>query len=687
MSRPFKPVRNNKKKDGKEAKVDKSQKQIFNFFQSNNTSQSREPLSIATPERINLSRSSSILSKTANQNSGFDELGSSDTSFGSPEVSNFRNPMLMRSFQGDMKTTKTSLHGNFIDLTDKDEEINQSEVQVIFQSQLGSPQAKTQVKRSHVDLLDHITGQPKKVAKLQRSTSRPPSTASSTSSVELTHEQSTVIQYVVDEKLNVFYTGSAGTGKSVVLRELVQRLQRKFGTNRVGVTASTGLAACNIGGQTLHKYLSIGLGTGSPLELAKKIKRNGSQLKKWLDFKVLIIDEVSMIDGKLFTKLEELARLLRKNTKPFGGIQVVCTGDFFQLPPVNKDGAIEFCFQSPAWKKVIAKTVLLKQVFRQRGDNELIDMLNALRYGELSDDMTAKFYQLSRKVEYSDGLEPTELFPTRDEVKRANQARLNQLNTKSMRFTAKDNVTDPYLIKMLDNLMCEKDLELKEGAQVIYLKNYNDYIVNGSIGTVICFMTDALWTKVKELYGFIDCSDPQIVEELRFLASRISRSEWDSVDSMRLEKIPSERKSRFTELSHVASKETTANLLPIVNFKTTNDEDYVLKVDQEEFSIDSGRLAKGAQGDSAPDKVTRSQFPLLLSWALSIHKAQGQTIDRLRVDLRKIFEKGQVYVALSRATNKDHLEVKNFNPSRITTSKHVKDFYRSLEIASEESSY
>lgn len=677
ITKPLRPV----KKNGRS--VDKDQKTISSFFLSKRTVNTNTAVSTSqfttmstTPEKPTIMRSNSVLGKAVNSNSGFDDLGSSDTSFDSPEINNFRNPMLLKS----MELTRgiTSQNTTMIDLTQD----SGNEVVLEQLSPIKEARGRVELKRGHLNLLDYLNGgQAKKVPKITRSTTpRLTSPVRVSANIQLSEEQARVLQYVLKDKLNVFFTGSAGTGKSAVLRELVGNLQRIYGYQRVGIAASTGLAACNIGGQTLHKLLSIGLGTGSPLELAKKIKKNGAQVRKWQELKVLIIDEISMIDGKLFTKLDELGKILRNNQKPFGGIQIVCTGDFFQLPPVDRDGNAEFCFQSPAWKKVIQKTVLLKKVFRQSGDSELIDMLNALRHGELDNETAKRFYLLSRKIEYKDGLEPTELFPTREEVKRANYARLNQLPTTSVKYVAKDNVADPFLQKMLENLMCEKELELKEGAQVMYLKNYSETIVNGSIGTVMFFMTEALWTKVKELYGYLDASDTKLMEELKLLSTRIGTTFWDDISTRKYELLSYDRKARFTELCNIASQETMATALPVINFKTTNDENFLLRVEMEEFSVDSGRIPRGSFGGSAPEKLTRTQLPLLLSWALSIHKAQGQTIDRLKIDLRRIFEKGQVYVALSRARSKDRLEVHNFDPRRITTSQLVKDFYKSIEV-------
>ena len=187
--------------------------------------------------------------------------------------------------------------------------------------------------------------------------------------VFLSDEQMSVLKLVAEQKKSVFFTGSAGTGKSVLLREIIKALRAKYTKelDRVAVTASTGLAACNVGGVTLHSFAGIGLGKEAVPELVKKIKRNAKAKNRWLRTKVLIVDEISMVDGDLFDKLEAIARAIRNNGRPFGGIQLIITGDFFQLPPVPDFGKIsKFSFDASTWNTSIEHTIGLTQVFRQK---------------------------------------------------------------------------------------------------------------------------------------------------------------------------------------------------------------------------------------------------------------------------------------------------------------------------------
>lgn len=187
--------------------------------------------------------------------------------------------------------------------------------------------------------------------------------------VFLSDEQRKVLELVADSKKSVFFTGSAGTGKSVLLREIIKVLRDKHKRelDRVAVTASTGLAACNVGGVTLHSFAGIGLGKEAVPELVRKIKRNSKAKLRWMRTKILVIDEISMVDGDLFDKLEGIARNIRNNGRPFGGIQLVITGDFFQLPPVPDYGRIaKFAFDAATWNTSIEHTIGLTQVFRQK---------------------------------------------------------------------------------------------------------------------------------------------------------------------------------------------------------------------------------------------------------------------------------------------------------------------------------
>lgn len=195
------------------------------------------------------------------------------------------------------------------------------------------------------------------------------------SAISLSNEQEHVKELVCQRGKSVFFTGPAGTGKSVLMRGIVQELKKKHAKDpeRLAVTASTGLAACNIGGMTLHSFAGIGLGKDDAQTLVKKIRRNPKAKNRWMRTKVLIIDEISMVDGDLFDKLSQIGRIIRNNGRPWGGIQLVITGDFFQLPPVPDRGSREtkFAFEAATWNTAIDHTIGLTEVFRQKDPGTL----------------------------------------------------------------------------------------------------------------------------------------------------------------------------------------------------------------------------------------------------------------------------------------------------------------------------
>lgn len=195
---------------------------------------------------------------------------------------------------------------------------------------------------------------------------------------ELTDTQLYVLDQVINKRQNVFFTGSAGTGKSVLLRELILRLRAKhsrwrqtnedwdvLAAGHVAVTASTGIAACNIRGCTLHSFAGIGLGVEPIEKLCWRVQANKSAANRWKSTAVLVIDEVSMISAELLDLIEQLARFVRNDKRPWGGIQVVLVGDFFQLPPVERAKEPRFSFEADAWS-TIDQCIQLQKVFRQR---------------------------------------------------------------------------------------------------------------------------------------------------------------------------------------------------------------------------------------------------------------------------------------------------------------------------------
>ncbi|KAF5384756.1 hypothetical protein D9757_006264 [Collybiopsis confluens] len=479
--------------------------------------------------------------------------------------------------------------------------------------------------------------------------------------INLSPEQKKVLNKVKNGR-NVFFTGSAGTGKSVLLREIIQHFSQS--NKNVAITASTGIAAVNIGGSTIHSWAGIGLGDDEVDKYVGKFRGNKkfrNVRDRWFDVKALIIDEserlgqltgnisdptaVSMLDGDLFDKLEFIARELRKDASPFGGIQLILSGDFCQLPPVpnKRNGKVSlatFAFEAQSWDRCVGPPTVLKKVFRQK-DQSFINMLNEMRFGDMSEKTIKTFRSLDRVVHYEDGVQPTQLYPRREQVDHANRTRLAELSGEMHSYVAMDipgtdsdgkQVTLEHMGRLLDRLVVPKFIHLKVGAQVM-LNLHQGSLVNGSVGVVTTFLT----RKAAKKRGIS--------------AARVESGQNEPFH----QPYAAEEDEEKEEESNEASK---ARLWPVIQF-TNGKELFFIPLD---FTVNTPLGTMEAR---------REQVPLILAWALSIHKSQGQTLERVKVDLGQVFEKGQAYVALSRATNLKTLEVKNFDPSKVVAHSKV----------------
>ncbi|OAD60941.1 ATP-dependent DNA helicase PIF1 [Eufriesea mexicana] len=300
---------------------------------------------------------------------------------------------------------------------------------------------------------------------------------------QITDEQNKILNAVLSGK-NVFFTGSAGTGKSFLLRTIIAALPPDVTV----ATASTGVAACHIGGQTLHQFSGIGLGTAN-LERCVQMASRNSSAASWRKTKHLIIDEISMVDGDYFDKIEAVARHIRKSERPFGGIQLILCGDFFQLPPVStKDKNTKFCFQSEAWEKCVHFNFELQTVHRQK-DPEFVKILNSIRIGRVTDDIAERLKATAKQKIENNGILATRLCSHVNEAEEINEHQLNSLEGESKIYIAQDS--DVSMTNTLNQQLTVPDkLILKVGAQVMLLKNVNisDGLVNGARGVVTKFV-------------------------------------------------------------------------------------------------------------------------------------------------------------------------------------------------------
>jgi len=442
--------------------------------------------------------------------------------------------------------------------------------------------------------------------------------------MELSREQQITFDKYVDGH-NIFITGPGGTGKSALIKIIAQHAYLNF--KNIRITALTGCAAVllNCNATTLHSWSGIGLGNCTTEELIMKIKKSEYFKSTWNKIDILVVDEVSMLSLKLFNSLNEIGKEIRCNQKPFGGIQLIFSGDFFQLPPVGcKDDpdTQRFCFESDDWNSVFHRDcqIQLVKIFRQT-DEIYSTILNQIREGKIkrkSNDLLLQY--VGRPFAENLIVEPTKLFPTKNKVEQINIMKMSELKSEIKEFKItylkdlpmtkterikRQNFTDRDIQFEWDylsgNLICEKELKLKKGSQVMCIIN-----INTIDGLILCNGSQGIITDFCELTG---CPKVKYNNGIEIV---MVKNVWAS------DKIPG---------------------------------------------------------------IGVSQIPLILAWALTIHKSQGATMDAAEIDVGSgIFECGQTYVALSRVKSLEGLYLTSFDAKKIRINKKVKEFYESLTL-------
>lgn len=487
--------------------------------------------------------------------------------------------------------------------------------------------------------------------------------------IELTDEQRAVVTEVLRGS-NVLITGAAGVGKSVVTDAIEEAMPG------VEKTGTTGVAAVNIGGRTIYSWAGIGLGKKTIDDYVASLRKqyNFSKKSGKLDsagYRVvttdtLIIDEISMLPHRIFDKLDKIFRRVRgKLDTPFGGMQLVLCGDFFQLPPVQKDVAtcnicgakaksvgngvyecsvkgdprcktkrwdnkLRFCFDSDIdgrnlWDLCNFKVCELTRVHRQ-DNSSFIEILHRIRRGtHKSTDIEFLMKRCGHNtIDVSDGVKPTILYTHNVDVDAKNEIEYEKLDGETeVRYTAAKSCVNPSGGTMVRNsklleLLCDhapgREIQkLKVGAQVMLVANINVPLglCNGTRGVVV---------------GFSD--------------------HVEGVQSVRVHR-------------------GLLKPLPRVRFMLKNGEHMECDV-----------LPYAWENKTHNEHATFIQIPLILGWATTIHKSQGMSLTKVEMSLESAFADGQVYVALSRATGLDgHLYIKSLNPKKIKTNAKVKEFY------------
>ncbi len=284
-------------------------------------------------------------------------------------------------------------------------------------------------------------------------------------------------------KRNIFLTGPAGTGKSYCINELIDFLDDVG--HPYGKTATTGVAALNIGGTTIHSWAGIGLGDDDGTDLLDKVSSNKKATNRIKGAKLLIIDEISMAKADLVEKIDIVCQFIRNSGAPFGGLQVVFVGDMLQLPPVfNRMEEEMFAFDSEAWKSAGIKTVHLTEIVRQHDEPAFAAFLNEIRMG------TAKNFDILEpcltRVFPDDGIKPVKLFCKNYDVDAYNAAQLAKIEGPVKTYYSVDDGPTNWKQFFDKNCRAPNPLHLKVGAQVMLLTNLaiESKLINGSVGVV-----------------------------------------------------------------------------------------------------------------------------------------------------------------------------------------------------------
>ncbi len=416
---------------------------------------------------------------------------------------------------------------------------------------------------------------------------------------------------------NVFLTGAPGSGKTFVLNQYIKYLKQNH--IDVAVTASTGIAATHIGGMTIHSWAGIGIKENLTDRELDHLEQKAYLWKRFQKVKVLIIDEISMLKDSTLNTIDQVCKFFKRNDLPFGGIQVVFSGDFFQLPPIEKrnsesetlkisfDGETEivyedeeylapFAFRARSWVEAELSICYLTEQHRQ-DDEHLIDLLNEIRGGQVSQNTYEK---LLEKVVEDDFEDVTKLFTHNVNVDIFNLKKLESISGKQKRFEMRTKGKEAVVATAKKGCLSPEILDIKIGSLVMFVKNnpLRGY-VNGTTGEVVDFEDGFPVVKTKDGQTFNAHPQSWVIED------------------------------RDTVLAEI------------------------------------------------------TQVPLKLAWAVTIHKSQGMTLDSAVIDLSQAFVPGQGYVALSRVKNWGGLYLKGINAKALEIDQTVLHYDRKFQTESE----
>ena len=436
---------------------------------------------------------------------------------------------------------------------------------------------------------------------------------------------------------NLFITGPGGTGKTKLIHHFIEYATITGISHQV--CAMTGCAAILLGckARTLHSWSGIKLAKGSKDEVIQSVLKNKKVCRSIKSVRLLIIDEVSMMSQKIFEIIDDLCRQIKgRPFAPFGGIQVIFTGDFFQLPPVgsyHEPETVNMCFESPLWDSVFPfeNVVELKTIFRQN-DPTYIDILSQVRRGYLDNEyidlLRASYVRREYNPNNHYGCAPTKLFALRNKAEYINDLMFSKIDkpcyeSKYTICTTNTKYIDtctPIPSSILRECHAINAAEVEKEVDTLTNTMQAEQVFQFKVGAlVMCTKNISLET------GICNGTHGVIIDILRV---------------------------------------GDANAVPIVQFAN---------------GVKMTMSPVAWQSEMYPT-ISVHQIPLRLAWALTIHKIQGATMDMAEMDIgHTVFEYGQIYVALSRIKSLDGLYLLNFQPEKIKANPKVIAFYDRIQ--------
>ena len=421
-------------------------------------------------------------------------------------------------------------------------------------------------------------------------------------------QQATALN-ILNSGRSVFLTGAPGAGKTWTLNQFIQQARKQ--EKHIAITASTGIASTHVDGQTIHSWAGIGVNKCLTPKLMGIIRARRAETIENTD--ILVIDEISMIPAYLLDMVDEICRRIRHNDEPFGGIQVIMSGDFYQLPPVTGKQVTQppvewkrtlnkymqagrdpegFVTESFAWRHLDPTICYLTEQHRQTG-GQLLQVLTHMREGHMTgEDKRILSTRLRKRPDKDKPV--THLYPTNRQADTLNRQRLDRLTGEPVYFHAHSKGKDRKLVDaLMRNMLAPEHLILKQDATVMALRNDPEgKYVNGSIGRVRSFASSSL------------------------------------------------------------------GMLPIVEFD--NGHTVIMKparweIRDETIDPPEDPMKRLIAGEDYNLLARVEQIPLRCAWAITIHKSQGMTLDNAVMDLKRSFSESMGYVALSRVSGLDGL--------------------------------